>query len=577
MANLPDPPDADIVEDLPAEFTGLGVYYTKEKIVDKIQSLLISKENLLIEGNVQDYQKTVRDGKVVRGRLPDEKAVIFSSDLLSNVDDLPIFETIQALLHPNGTNNPATISLNDLTIESHVIPSTGETAYNMRLGDVPIDLDGKALDNFNQYLQLPSGKTFINDLNVDGIIDTDIYELIPGGTESRQTRIDRLFAEYNALKPPSPVDEEVLVDGDGDGLTDTVRSAGATMYSARYDISAADSVADANSRFITWLREDEDNVNNTKSLEWLRNDLNNNYFLQEDPSMEDTDERPEYEPVSEGYFKIRQLNQAIIIRNELGSDVGFIGNDPSSPDYLKKGVTIAMWVKFLDRVNTGTLFNFGNPFRQNGPAGFALETFVVNADGSIPGYYEAFTDDEGWDLEMIPEDAFTKGSSERFVRFIVYEEPVSDPLEGTTYGTRLRDSNKPNIMARQNSAQLGGALTLQREVAWNYTRIPFDYDEWYYIVGNYNPYADEEESAGNSNAMDPDFWNWYRDLDGTYTTFSGFGAKCKVDFISKTKLLKARGYKVDTKLGRQYSSQREYLRASDMQQEQEQDTTGMTE
>jgi len=542
-------------------------FYSKEQIVDKVQALLISKENLLVDGQLENYQKTVRDGKIVRGRLPNEKAVIFSSDLLSNVDDLPIFDTIQSLLHPDGTNHPAALSLDDLTIESHVIPSTGETAYNMRLNDIPIDVDGKALDNFNQYLRLPSGKTFINRDNVDGIIDTDIYELIPGGTETKQARIDRFFAEYNALKPPSPVDEEVLLDGDGDGLTDTMSNSGALLFSNQYDISSADTVAEANDRFITWLRESEDDTNNTKSLEWLRNDLNNNYFLQEDPTIEDADERPEYSPVSEGYFKIRQLNQAIIIRNELGSDVGFIGADTSNPNYLRTGITIAMWVKFLDRVNTGTLFNFGNPFREASPTGFALETFVVNDDGSIPGYYDAFTGNEGWDIDLLPEDAFTQGTSERFVRFVVYEEPVADPLEGTTYNTRLRDSNKPNVMERVNSARIGGALAQQREVAWNYTRIPFDYDEWYYIVANYNPFTDEESSAGNSNAMDPDFWNWYRNADGTYTNFSGLGAKCKVDFISKTTLLKARGYKVDEEATVQYSSRDRDIRQMTEQQE----------
>ena len=122
-------------------------------------------------------------------------------------------------------------------------------------------------------------------------------------------------------------------------------------------------------------------------------------------------------------------------------------------------------------------------------------------------------------------------------------------------------------MERVNSARIGGALAQQREVAWNYTRIPFDYDEWYYIVANYNPFTDEESSAGNSNAMDPDFWNWYRNADGTYTNFSGLGAKCKVDFISKTTLLKARGYKVDEEATVQYSRRDRDIRQMTEQEE----------
>ncbi len=51
-----------------------------------------------------------------------------------------------------------------------------------------------------------------------------------------------------------------------------------------------------------------------------------------------------------------------------------------SVQHLTDGFTITMWVKFLDKVNSGTLFNFGNPLRENNPMGFMLETFVVKKD-----------------------------------------------------------------------------------------------------------------------------------------------------------------------------------------------------
>ena len=35
------------------------------------------------------------------------------------------------------------------------------------------------------------------------------------------------------------------------------------------------------------------------------------------------------------------------------------------PSYLVDGFTVTMWVKFLDKVNKGTLFNYGNPTRAN--------------------------------------------------------------------------------------------------------------------------------------------------------------------------------------------------------------------
>ena len=43
------------------------------------------------------------------------------------------------------------------------------------------------------------------------------------------------------------------------------------------------------------------------------------------------------------------------------------------------GFTITMWVKFLDKVSE-TLFNYGNPTRDENPFGFSLETYVLNKE-----------------------------------------------------------------------------------------------------------------------------------------------------------------------------------------------------
>ena len=48
------------------------------------------------------------------------------------------------------------------------------------------------------------------------------------------------------------------------------------------------------------------------------------------------------------------------------------------PEYLIKGFTITQWVRFRDKVNGGTLFNYGNPLRQIRPMGFKLESFVIS-------------------------------------------------------------------------------------------------------------------------------------------------------------------------------------------------------
>ena len=60
------------------------------------------------------------------------------------------------------------------------------------------------------------------------------------------------------------------------------------------------------------------------------------------------------------------------------------GLNPETKDYLTTGFTITMWVKFLDKVSEGTLFNFGNPTRDENPFGFKLETYVLNKnDGNF--------------------------------------------------------------------------------------------------------------------------------------------------------------------------------------------------
>ncbi len=120
------------------------------------------------------------------------------------------------------------------------------------------------------------------------------------------------------------------------------------------------------------------------------------------------------------------------------------------------------------------------------------------------------------------------------------------------------------------------------KVLTNYTRLPIDFNEWFFIVATYNPNIDEDTSftydgscpAGQDcapNALTSlkfysDFWRGHvnrggyvlqagdpildinpslniGDSIGSFTHYSGYGSKCKVEFISKSDLLRARGYK----------------------------------
>ena len=144
-----------------------------------------------------------------------------------------------------------------------------------------------------------------------------------------------------------------------------------------------------------------------------------------------------------------------------------------------------------------------------------------------------------------------------------------------------------------------GFESYEEKSVLTHQRIPHNRNEWYFIVANYNPSITEYVRDGNGSeclssgiecaptgindlSMFSDYWKWnvsYGDVDGcsgtqpsveaidangsldmgasedlcgesvqykyigAYTGNSGEGAKCKVEVISKSQLLRARGYK----------------------------------
>ena len=84
-----------------------------------------------------------------------------------------------------------------------------------------------------------------------------------------------------------------------------------------------------------------------------------------------------------------------------------------------------------------------------------------------------------------------------------------------------------------------------------HTQIPTDdLNEWFFICATYDPNIQEDTSFLLPNISeflgDKQFWLNHRNTNGTLTTNSGFGARCKVEVISRSDLLRARGYKVDS-------------------------------
>ena len=144
----------------------------------------------------------------------------------------------------------------------------------------------------------------------------------------------------------------------------------------------------------------------------------------------------------------------------------------------------------------------------------------------------------------IPSDAFSNSDSERIVRLVVRDN------EGL-----LRDSHVGMPELSRVDTTVDG-FDIDSISFANYTSVPIDFSEWYFIVASFNPYnagagINEDTSFGqtfetcyNSTCdQDEDFWRNNIDSSG-YISQSTEGAMCKVEVISKSDLTRARGYGV---------------------------------
>ena len=79
------------------------------------------------------------------------------------------------------------------------------------------------------------------------------------------------------------------------------------------------------------------------------------------------------------------------------------------------------------------------------------------------------------------------------------------------------------------------------------TRIPEDFNEWYFICASFNPFVQEDQSftLGNEDLeRTPEYWLNHLQPTGEFQNFSNLGNRCKVEIISRSDLLRARGFKV---------------------------------
>ena len=502
-----------------------------------------------------DNQNKISGGTINTGRAQDQKIVLYGDDqkaygqdiqefrvwfcqdpIVGCLDDFVLDMTPGNEWNVDDPSTPHIIALNQM----------GEQIYP---GSEDIYLPLSLINNISQMMFIDQTVVSIDPYKADEVLKgRKIYELITEDT-TRQDEINKFFELYFNLKiqdhaigynvypwctggpiecPAGPS----AYDNDNDNLMDTwggyYDDDPDPEFHSFEDFYAGFGISQGGD-YITWRNEDTlgDANNENKTLEWLRDDLNR-YFLESDYASVNSDIRPEYENRSLGYLKVRNLNHAVIIRNEEGPEIGLtaeksIGIDGMSgtfPIWQVDGFTITMWVRFLSTTGGGTLFNFGNPLRSSNPKGFMLDTFM-------------------------------QGDS-RYVRLVLRD-----------FMGKIRDSHFGGDEGRINTADINYMTSdyFMDVPVLHYTEVPVDLKEWYFIVATYDRGVNEDVNhEGNPISVFEDtnvpmeYWNWNIEVleDGspswedtsswTYTSNSGYGSQCKVEIISRSDLLRARGF-----------------------------------
>ena len=510
---------------------------TREKISDLFYKLWF-KENTLTDDQVLSLQTTIRGGFKQSGRDNDEPLVFFKKErntlegkknLQSNAFD----EICQYIFVNDIIDLEGKFSITQTDLPEEGTPPQEVTQYKMIFdgGRYEVDIARKVGDTFTDILNLsqltkPKTSKKINAEKAREVLDTNIFELLPN-QPNRQEQINNFFGEFDNLVGPTPV----FTDANGDGAAEQPEN---------YEVDEQSRISFKNkiNASITRLDSQANEDNGDKTLESMRNKLNT-YLGDVDNVIQDLpDTRPEYENISNGFLKIRKPNQAIIIKGQSNNLLEFQKlDDAGTPSYLSDGFTITMWVRFVDKQSSGTLFNFGNPL-EDGGSGFRLET-NVNLD--------------------------TSGEYRRTIRLVLKDE--NNLLRDNHWGS----SNKQRIFSSTSSTGLKNNYSpltrYPNHYHTMYPEIPTDnLDEWYFICATYNPEIREpiSTSADSVRLNSKDYWLNHRikfntptiaatsdywinigDVsEGDIVANSFEGAKCKVEIISRTDLLKARGYKV---------------------------------
>ena len=576
----------------------------REAIHDKIVRLFatqgISRDQLL------NAQKTIRSGRIQQNRRDGERLVLFQKDANLYNSDITENFLISKLVNYlflqyyrtgattiESLTNSFSMQVNEIDgLGKKYILNTGLTG-NAPIGTIvvgeesgPNTEEGTILNALNIGQLIESDADFTYDKEkANEVLDVEIDELLPRSSR-RQELIDDFFRLYLQLRPPEYPNYQ---DTNNDGKTDFIGQEDFVNFGLEYNISNKDNIENFNTgnKFITWLQEQEDSNNLNKSLQYLYNDLKG-FFKEQELELSDEieDGRPEYQDISTGYLKLRALNQGIIIRKQEGTDIGFVGIDPDNPLWRTSGLSITQWIKFLNKEQDGTLMNYGNPLGVTSPQGFSIDTYILKKDqpitlnagspiGPMASFYEALNASDGEGVgafepglqvtygqlaNQLGLNTFEQYDRARFVRMVVrWDDNYFDnsmPVQGDNLDTPLPrfDITTTSTITDQTIGHVRTTPTVNNENAiflLTYTQIPIDFNEWYFICGTYDPVNVTQTNYASvydtSYGGQKDYWLNHKD-GNMFVEQSGEGNVCNIEYISKSRLLRARGFKTDDSL-----------------------------
>ena len=601
-----------------------GINYGMGRTSEDQQLILFKKDRNTPE-NKKDFEGDGSDGiQAIANNISaslaftDANGVVDLSDKLDDELSILSTKTIPRILStdPNYFDPPIYASGSSTEADTF-LQITKYTLKYTGFGGVEIDVDFAELwEYFQNSIPLPDAyggdpKTpgyndeWKNKLNLSQLtmpktskridadkalttLDTNIFELLPTGNQ-RQLQIDNFFDLFNQLIGTTPSFD----DGNEDNIPETIVNEPDDL--TRRITSAPDNL----NAFITRTDKDvqlglestnEDlqlsaTANQGKTLESMRNRLND-FLYDIDSVVEEVDDsRPEYENQSSGFLKLRRLNQSILIKGASAT--------PSFGNWTEDGFTITMWVRFLNTTGGGSLFTYGNPMMRT-KSSFRLETMTVQEGDPSVSY-------EGVD--------YTYAKARRVLRLVVWEDRRDDPWWQEKIDTNemnwnaswerrlgyLYDSSVPHDITddvwTQGKGSLGQGFAKlpsfhsqlpasdipnRKNYFLNYTNIPTDdLEEWFFVCATYDPSINEIGSFGadfpnyyggfdfhlsnpnddlrpgtlgfgngNTQRKDDLFWLGHKNQSGSIVSRSGFGNRCKVEIISRSDLLRARGYRV---------------------------------